>query len=127
VANPNPVRKFKKGSKEASLAGKKSSRALPPELKELRQHRQSELELSIYKYINMSLDELKAEYTQTGKPAIDLLVIKCMTKAIEKGDFSWIEPMLARSIGKVADKVDADLKVGVYKLHDAIMAEIEKK
>lgn len=127
MANPNPVKKFKKGSIEASLAGKKSSRALPPELKELRKQKQTDLEIIIYKYTNMSLAELKVEFAKPEKPAIELLVMKCMIKGIEKGDFSWIEPMLARSIGKVADKVDLDAKVGAYSLHDEILRQIENE
>lgn len=125
MANPNPVKKFKKGSIEASLAGKKSSRALPPELKELRAQKQKELEVIIYKYTNMSLAELKIEFAKPEKPAIELLVMKCMIKGIEKGDFSWIEPMLARSIGKTTDKVDLTADIQTRTLHDMILKEIE--
>lgn len=116
---------FDKDPKRASLAGKKSSRALSPELKELRAQNQKDLEMIIYKYKNMGLAGLKEEFAKSERTAIELLVIKCFIKAIEKGDFSWIEPMLSRSIGKVVDKSEVDAKVGIYKLHDLILAELE--
>lgn len=124
MANPNPVKKFKKGDMAPVLAGQKSSRALSPELKALRAEKQTELEQTIYKYINMSLPELKNQYSDATKPAIDLLVIKCTIKAIEKGDFSWIEPMLSRSIGKTVDKME--VKAEVMSLHDQIMKKINE-
>jgi hypothetical protein len=98
---------------------------LPPELKELRAQRQTDLELSIYKYTNMSLDELKKEFAKPEKSAIDLLVMKCLIKAIEKGDFSWVEPMLVRSHGKVTDKIQVDASLQVQSVHDHIIREIE--
>lgn len=122
MSNPRPKISFSKNDNRASLAGKKSSRALPPELKELRTQKAKELELTIHKYSSMSLHELKAEYGNPEKPAIDLLVIKCLTKAIERGDFSWIEPMLARSIGKVKDEIEVTQK----SFHAHIVATLEK-
>lgn len=116
---------WQKGDPRAVAAGKKSSRALSPELKELREQNKNELEIIIYKFKNMGLAGLKEEFAKPERTAIELLVIKCFIKAIEKGDFSWIEPMLARSIGKVVDKTEVDAKIGVYKLHDLILAELE--
>lgn len=125
MANPNPVKKWKKGDLAASEAGKKSSRAISPELKELREQNKNELEMIIYKFKNMGLAGLKEEFAKSERTAIELLVIKCFIKAIEKGDFSYVEPMLARSIGKVTDRVEVDAQVGLYKIHDLIMKEID--
>jgi hypothetical protein len=116
---------FKNNPERARLAGRKSSRAIPPELKELRAQKQTELEQIIYKYTNMTLIQLKEEFAKPEKAAIDLLVMKCMIKGIEKGDFSWIEPMLARSIGKVVDKHE----ITATRTHEQIinLIEAEKK
>lgn len=136
MGNPNPKTKWKKGDKAASLAGQKSSRALPPDLKDARKIRSVEFESIIYKYMDHSPLEIKeildnnyeiVEGKKVSKlPSKELIILKLVHKAIEDGDVSRLNLLLDRSIGKVVDKIDVDAKLGVYKLHDAIMFELEK-
>lgn len=126
MANPNPVKKFKKGSIEASLAGKKSSRALPPEIKEARLVNSVKFEEIVYKYMNATAQELQAIAKDPATPAIDLVVIKILSNAITKGDLPSLNLLLERTIGKVKDKLELDHKVQAKTLHEQIMDEIEK-
>jgi hypothetical protein len=114
MANKKPSASFKPGDPRASAAGKKSSRALPPELKQLREEKATQVELTIYHYIDKPIQELELLAQDVTLPGIDLLVIKCLIRAISSGDFSHIEPMLVRSVGKVQDRIEIKQKVETY-------------
>ena len=124
MGNPNPKTKFTKGSPIASLAGKKSSNALPPELKEARSMNANKVETILYKYMGCTADELNLTMKEKSTPAIELLVVSILMTAIQSGDHQKLNFLLERTIGKVIDKSQVDVRVGIQTLHDEIMNEI---
>jgi hypothetical protein len=106
MANPKPKISFTKGDPRASLAGKKSSRALPPDLKEARQMFARDFESTIYKYMNHTKDELLMAMKAPETPAKDLAVLSILHKAITNGDQQRLDFMLNRTVGKVVEKVE---------------------
>ncbi len=117
---------FKPGDPRASAAGKKSSRALPPDLKEARQIRAVEFESIIYKYMDKTPEEIKVILQQKDKtPTKELIVLKLVSIALEQGDLARLNFLLDRTIGKVPDKMQLDANVQTRTLHDMILEEIE--
>jgi hypothetical protein len=124
---------FKKGDPRAIAAGQKSSRALPPDLKDARAIRAIEFEQIIYRYLDKSPAEidvlLKANKDGNNNytlPAKDLIVLKLVKLAIDNGDLARLGFLLDRTIGPLQSSVKVDATMGVYKLHDAIMEKIRQ-
>ncbi len=116
---------FKQNPERARLAGRKSSRALPIELKEARLMNANQFEQTIYKYMRSNLEQLSEVYKNAETPAIDLVVIKILKMAIESGDYQRLNFLLERTIGKVSDKLEVQGKIGILKLHDIIIRKLE--
>lgn len=125
MGNPNPKTKFTKGSPIASLAGKKSSNALPPELKNARLENANKVEATLYKYMSSPIEVLQAVMKDPTTPSIELIVIKIITEAIKTGDQQRLNFLLDRTIGKVTDKLDIRAAVSTNSLHQQIIDEIE--
>lgn len=121
-----PPAAFKPGDPRASAAGRKSSRALAPGVKEARLVHSIKFEEIVYKYMNCTAEELQLKARDKTTPAIDLVVIKILSNAITKGDLPSLNLLLERTIGKVADKLDLRAAVATKSLHDQIVEEIEK-
>lgn len=126
MANKNPVKKFKKGAIEPSLAGQKSSRAIPPDLKEARMVNANKFEHVIYQYMGSTIDVLRAKLKDETTPAMDLVVIRILVLAIEKGDHARLNFLLERTIGKVADRMELKAAVLSKTLHEQIMDAIDE-
>jgi len=61
----------------------------------------------IYKYMNYSHEQLKKVLTDPGEtPAIELMVISIMARAIGSGDTIRSEFLLRRTVGVVTEKVE---------------------
>jgi hypothetical protein len=116
---------FKPNDPRASAAGKKSSRALPAELKEARLINAGVFESTIYKYMMMPVDQLQIIAKDPLTPAVDLVVIKILVKAIQEGDHARLEFLFKRTIGNVVDKLDVRAAVVHKSLHQQIIDEIE--
>ena len=116
---------FKPGDPRAVAAGKKSSRALPVELKEARAVNANKVEETLYKYMSMDKAALELAFKDPATPSVELIVIKIITKAISEGDYSRLDFLLNRTIGKVPDKTHHLGIIGITKVHDLIMKEIE--
>lgn len=116
---------WKPGDPRASLAGKKSSRALPPELKEARLMNANKVEETLYKYMSSPLETLQAVMKDPTTPAMDLVVIKILTEAIRTGDHNRLDFLLTRTIGKSIDRIQVDARVQTKTLHEQILDIIE--
>jgi hypothetical protein len=116
---------FKKGDPRAIAGGKKSSRALPPEVKEARLMNASKFEGIIYKYMDAPIERLRVIMADPSTPAIDLVVIKLLVLAIQHGDIARLNLLLERTIGKVTDKIQVDNNTTIRNLHDAIIEKLE--
>ncbi len=102
-----PPNGFDKDPERASRAGKKSSRALPQDLKEARVENANAFESTIYKYLKFTAPELRTILSDPTTPARDLVVIKILARAIEQGDHQRLNFLLERTIGKVVERVEA--------------------
>lgn len=122
---PTPA-SFKKGDPRAVAAGKKSSRALPPEVKEARLLNAAKFEEIIYKYMGSPIEELQAAANNPATPAIEHIVIKLLSLAIKHGDIARLNLLLERTIGKVTDKLQVNAQVTNKTLHQQIVEEIQK-
>ena len=69
---------------------------------------QKEIEVIISKYMAMSIDKLKATVTRKTTKSLDVMVIKIIIECIKFGDFSRLNFLLDRTIGKVKDKLDVN-------------------
>jgi hypothetical protein len=116
---------FVKGDPRAVAAGRKSSRALPPEVKEARQMNAVRFEAIIYKYMDTPVERLQEIAKDKSTPAIDLVVIKLLVLAIQHGDIARLNLLLERTIGKVTDKIQVDNNTTIRNLHDAIIQKLE--
>lgn len=123
---PKGSNSFKNNPERARLAGKKSSRALPPDLKDARLVNSNLFEHTIYKYLGLSVAELNVLLKDNSIPARDMVVIRILALAIQHGDTARLNFLLERTIGKVADKLDLRAAVVTKSLHDQIVEEIEK-
>lgn len=111
---------FKKGDKRASQAGKKSSNALPVELKEARLQNANEFEESLYKYMGMSYPDLKQAFKDVNTCARDLAVIQILMKAIKDGDYRCLDFLLDRTIGKVKQNLELSGQVNFTSMAEAL-------
>lgn len=125
MARKAPPAAFVKGDPRASAAGKKSSRALPPELKDARLENANKVESILYKYMGANVESLQLAMKDPATPSIELIVIKIITEAIRTGDNQRLEFLLQRTIGKITDKLDIRAAVATTSLHQQIIDEIE--
>lgn len=116
---------FKKGDPRAVAAGQKSSRALPPDLKDARQMNANLFEDTVYKHMDKSVEEIEVLLKDKTISARDMVVIRILALAIQHGDTARLNFLLERTIGKVIDKIQMDSNVKTMNLHALIMKEIE--
>ena len=80
-----------------------------PEVFEGRKLTKTMFEEIIYKYMNKTKAELETLIKNPGNtPAIELLVLNIMARAIANGDTMRSEFLLRRSIGAVTEKVEVE-------------------
>ena len=120
-----PTNGFDKDPERARLAGRKSSREVPQEIIEARQENAYKVEATIYKYMSSNLETLQLIAQDKTTPSLDLIVIKIITEAIKRGDYTRLNFLLERTIGKVKDKVELETKVGIVTLHDILIRRLE--
>lgn len=85
---------------------------LSPEAKKLRKLTTEEFVKRVNKYLHMSKNKLRAGITNGNIQVLDLCIRSSLVKCIEKGDYSTLEKMLDRIIGKVAMKLEHTGKDG---------------
>lgn len=101
-------RDFKKGN-----PGRPKGSVVVP--KEIREMNRREVEQLISKYFKMSREKLAKVAANKKTPTIDLMIIKIITTAINKGDQTRLNFLLDRTIGKVKDSVDVTNSDGSMK------------
>ncbi len=118
-----PKNGFDKDPARASAAGKKSSRALPEDLKKARSHNATLIEQTIYKYLDCTFPELKRIIEDSNTPARDAVIIKILMVAISKGDQARLGFILDRTIGKVPENLNVN---AARSLHEQLVESIEE-
>jgi len=98
-------RPFKKGHKMSVGHGRP---VIPAEVKEIRKLNNEKLAVIMDKYAHKSLNELKLIETMENVPAFELLIVKVLIQAIEKGDPVRFNLLFDRMCGKVKDKLEVE-------------------
>lgn len=92
-------------SETARKAGQKSRRAPSiPDLAKVQDLRAADLRKLITIYMNKSKDELQELMKDGSLPGLQLVIIRQVLQAIQKGDFGGIDLMLQRVLGKVPNQ-----------------------
>jgi hypothetical protein len=60
----------------------------------------------ISKYMDMGREQLQRAIQNPNTPAIELAIASTIAQCIKLGDYSRLEALLARSIGRVTDKIE---------------------
>lgn len=95
---------FQKGQ-----AGGPGRPATPDDLKNVKKLSTNEMQALLAKYLRMSKGQLIALHKDPDVPAIDLLVMSIIQKAVVHGDHQRMNFLLDRTIGRVTDKVEVSL------------------
>ena len=92
-------------SEQARAAGRKSKKSPSLDrLKDVVDLKGADLRKMISLHMKKSTKELEELALDKSLPAIESVIIKTVLQAFEKGDFSKLEDMLARSMGKVPNQ-----------------------
>jgi hypothetical protein len=79
---------------------------LPPELKSIHALSVPEVQKIISKYCRMTMEELLACKQDPKLAALDRMIISGIMQAERHGDYSRLEMLLVRTIGRVTDKME---------------------
>lgn len=97
---------------------------LPEDLKKARRLNQIAVGRIINEYMNLSITELKFELEDESTSALEAMIGKIIIEAHKVGDYSRVNFLFDRMIGKVTEKVEHKMpKPTVIKLigEDAVM------
>lgn len=82
---------------------------LPPELRAFKELTNQEVKRYFAKYSRMSVEEVKEAAADQSLPMIEAVIASGYKEALFEGDFSRLNFVLNRTIGKVSDKVEVEL------------------
>lgn len=74
--------------------------------KEIRSLNRKEAEEKFSKYLAMDQKELEKCVKDKSLPSMDAMIVKVISEAIKKGDYTRFSFILDRTIGKVTEKLD---------------------
>ena len=117
---------FKKGE----VANPNGRPKLPPDLVKARRLNQAEVGRVINKYMNMSVEDIRADMSQPDTKALEAMIGKIIIEAHKHGDYSRVNFLFDRMIGKVTEKMEIKVpKPTMVKLlyGPAIMLDHEKE
>lgn len=86
---------------------------IPPEVKEAYKLTQHRFTLLVNKYLSMNREQLRAAAQDPAATTLDLIVLKVIQQAIEKGDQVRLSFILDRLIGKVVDKIESTTVIDI--------------
>jgi len=92
-----------------------------PELLKARALTRTKFEALANKFISMTKEDLKAAVTNPNATMLELMVAKIVEQAISKGDQIRLTFILDRLIGKVPDKVEAQVTSEVLQMNEEEM------
>lgn len=100
--NTTHLKRYPKG-----VSGNPNGRPkLPADLKKARKLNQIEVGRIINKYMNESIEFIKEEMDTPGTSALEALLGKIIIEAHKHGDYSRVNFLFDRMIGKVTEKVE---------------------
>lgn len=98
-----------------------------PEVRALKRLTKSRFEDVAHRYINSTVDELQDKFRDPSTPALDLILIKVLIDAANKGDIGKLNFFLERLIGKITERVDITTKGDSFNnLENLSIADLEK-
>lgn len=86
---------------------------IPPDLKEIDKLTKDSYSRLLAKYMGLDREALEAIALDPKTPALDLIVVSIISKAIKNGDNARLEALLQRSIGPVPKILDIEPGSGV--------------
>ncbi len=98
-------RDFKKGY----VSNPNGRPKLPEDLRVIKRLTQSEITSLISKYLQLTRDELTRAAQDKSLPIIELYIASVIQKGVIGGDTLRLNFLFDRTIGKVADKIEAQL------------------
>ncbi len=101
--NPSPETRFQPGN-TASKGGTRDTLSMT----RLKKFTRSTLAEKLVDMFNMNIYELTKIYRDDAKPAIEQAIAKAIMNAKEAGDFSALDRIFERCIGKVPQKLEGD-------------------
>ena len=118
---------FDKSPERARLAGQKGGKTpkTTPDIKEAQALCEANFKEGIYKYLHMTVEELKAVAQNPKTTVMDHIIIKLLSISATQGDDKRIEYLLRRSIGPVPDKVEVKSDTTMRTVHDSIIDELK--
>lgn len=103
--NPPEEYRFKPGQ-----SGNSKGRPLNPIKNALRKLTVQQYRRIIKSCVKGNLDELKRVIKNPLSSALEVGIAACYVKAVETGDYSTIEKMLERVVGKVPEEINVNSK-----------------
>ncbi len=97
----------------------------PADLVNARMTNATLFEDSVYKHMGITVAALELLMKDKTLTVRDMVVVRLLALAMQKGDIARFNFLLERTIGKVADKLDIRAAVVTKTLHDQIVDEIE--
>ena len=96
-------------------SGNKNGRPkLAPELLEVKKMSPAYITAIINKYSHCNRAEIKTAIERAGTPMIECVIASIMVKAMSSGDYSRLDFLLNRAIGKVTDQVEVKTQHTVF-------------
>lgn len=111
MANPNPTPPPKSGQFKKGQSGNPGGISkYRKDLSGTLLYTNKELRQVISKYLRLQMPELVATGESNTAPAIDMIVAKTLINAVEKGEYSRIQPLIERVCGKPAEMTPEESK-----------------
>lgn len=104
--NPNPSKPFVKGDPRCHRGGRPP---LPQDLKEVKKLSNTYIEKLIAKFFNMSEEQLNEVIASPRTPVGEKMIARNCQEAIINGDYTRLNFLLDRSIGKVKEVKELQL------------------
>lgn len=87
---------------------------MAPDLLEIKKMSPAYITAIINKYCHFNRAEIKASVERPGTPVIECIIASILVKAMTSGDYSRLEAMLNRAIGKVTEQVEVKTQHTVF-------------
>lgn len=117
---PKADTQFKKGQ-SGNPGGKQR---IPDDLKKVQALSKEMVARIIGKYSLMTTEDLTKLEKDKTLPAIDMVIVVALKKAIENGYLSTLGFLFDRAIGKVSDNIEANLNVKAIPVTKENLAEL---
>ena len=82
---------------------------LPEELKQFKELTSEEVKRLFAKYARMNREQVQSAVTDKDTPMFELVIASGLVKAVKEGDYTKLNFVLDRTIGKVSEKTQIEM------------------